>query len=158
MKVEKRLFWLLTLIFFATGCSTYKVASIAPVVMGVDVGEAPEYPPVQIGDQVRITLPDQRIEGQVRGFNIQYITLATTLSESYSRSPKEESDHLENGPGGQEVADGLATIDLEQVIKVERKCGSFGKSLLLLLGIFGVVAGATAAMGLWAVDMSVNMM
>ena len=120
--------------------------------------ERHRHPPVQIGDQVRITLPDQRIEGQVRGFNIQYITLATKLSESYSTSPNEEWDYLENGPGEQEVADGLATIDLEQVIKVERKYGSFGKSLLLLLGIGGVVVGATAAMGLWAVDMSVNMM
>ena len=73
-----RIFWLITLIFFAAGCSGYKVACcIDSDVPGEDVQDILENCDLQTGKNIRLNLVDgTRVDGVVQSFSSSEITLA----------------------------------------------------------------------------------
>ena len=73
-----RIFWLITLMFFVSGCSGYKVACcIDSDVPGEDVQDILENCDLQTGKNIRLNLVDgTRVDGVVQSFSSSEITLA----------------------------------------------------------------------------------
>ena len=72
-----RIFWLITLLFFVSGCSGYKVAcSIDSDVPGEDIQDLLENCDLQTGKKIRLNLVDgTRADGVIHSFSSLEITL-----------------------------------------------------------------------------------
>ncbi len=140
MSSIKRFFWLVTLLFFSGGCSSYKVVSFLRIEdetkMAVDWESS-----VKVGDEVRITLTDTgKVEGRVMSISSEALTLEPI-------EPFKHTQYTKNIPS--EYLPRVITADSIRVL--ETWSPSHGKSALLMLGVIGggvgLLAIAVAASG-----------
>ena len=132
-----RFFWLITLIFFVGGCSSYKAVSSLRIADGDDGWEFP----VEVGDKVKITLMDDtQVEGKIMEISNFALTLEPAASTSYTGAKK-------NTPGDylpREIAG-------DSIRALEKREHSGGKTGLLIggivVGLLGLLGIAIAASG-----------
>ena len=143
MSAIVRIVWVVTLVAFVSGCSTYRVVAGGPpaAAMSPEVVWSPD---VRAGERVRVTLADGRqYAGRLVSLRADEVVLQP------DRSTRDRMIRLsESGPPGSPIEaqrDGSVMIAADHVSTVEKRVGSAGKSGLLLLGIIG---GLVAVVGI----------
>jgi hypothetical protein len=127
MSTAMRLYWLVTLVFFAGGCSSYKLAPYPGIEDEAEMAVELEYK-VEVGDKVKITMTDgNQFKGKVMEISSDAITL-----EPQRRSIYEKNKYGEGQP---------RVIKADRIQTLEMRVGSGGKTTLL---VFGIVAGTIA--------------
>lgn len=127
MKATLRVFWILTLLIFAAGCSTYQVAALPRYgEQGPELEREEEL--AKVGDTVKIRLVDGPVvHGRVQAISAEELTLYPLLSAAgnpYKLPPR--------------------TIPAEKVRVIELYKANLTKSILL--GV--IVAGSLVGIGL----------
>ena len=75
MSTAMRSFWLVTLLIFSGGCSSYKMVSSTRIQDETEIAVGWESS-VKVGDEVRITLTDNgKVEGRIRSIPFEALTL-----------------------------------------------------------------------------------
>jgi len=133
-----RIFWLITLLFFVSGCSGYQVACcIDSDVPGEDVQDLLEKCDLKTGKNIRLNLVDgTRVDGVVQSFSSSEITLA---AEDKNHEPQSYS-----------------TAEIVSIEKVNSYTAYRTAALILILtGIIvgGAIAISNADLG-WDTDVS----
>ena len=133
MSTAMRFFWLVTLVIFSGGCSSYKVVSSPRIEDETEMAVGWESS-VKVGDEVRITLTDNgKVEGRVMSISSEALTLEPIESFKHTKYTK-------NIPN-----DNLPRVIAADSIRVlEIRSPSHGKSALLMVGIIGGVLGLLA--------------
>ena len=144
MSTLMRIFWLVTLVFFGGGCSSYRVVSPPRIEDETEMAVGWESS-VKVGEKVRITLTnDDKVEGKIMEISSEALTLEPKHFTEYTKYP-------ENITG-----DYLPRVVLAESIRViEMEKWELGKSILLAVGILAVLVVIAVASGL-SVDFSVN--
>ncbi|MFH2053285.1 MAG: hypothetical protein ABIK96_12520 [bacterium] len=125
MSRAKRIFWLVTLLLFTGGCSSYK--AVSPPRVGDDGWESA----VRVGDQVSITLTDDgKVEGKVLAISSEALTLDGIETTDYTKYPENLSGDYRP-----------RVIAFDSIRILEKSHPSAGKTTLL---ISGIIVGALA--------------
>ena len=134
MNTTTRIFWLLALIIFTSGCSTIRTVSL-PGDNPVPGEREDTEQVVGIGDKITLELRDG---SQVAGTILEITDVGVTLQEEEPLVGNEiECSPVEATP--------LTTVPREEIVTITKKVGDTGKSVLLvaLIGI-SVIGVATA--------------
>lgn len=90
MKRSSRIIWVISLMFFATGCSGYKVVGYSLPEVSPDRAQENKDAEVNVGTQVRLNLIDgSKVEGKVKIISPSEIVLA---AEGRSAQPRGYTD------------------------------------------------------------------
>jgi hypothetical protein len=140
MSMFMRYFWLVTLVFFVGGCSSYKLVTFPRI--EDESGKAVGWDfSLNEGDKVKITLIDNsKVQGRIMAISHEALTLEPKHYTKYTK-------YNENLTG-----DYLPRVVLADKIQaVEKQSASGTKTALLATGIilggFGLLLGAFAAGG-----------
>ncbi len=134
MSIFMRFFWLVTLLFFAGGCSSYKAVSAPHINDDVGMAHAWESS-VKVGDMVRITLADNsEVEGKIMALSSE--TLALEGDET-----TKSIDFL----GDLSVYYQPRVIAVESILVVELQEHSSSKTFLL---VSGIIVGCVGILGI----------
>ena len=125
-----RLFWLVTLVLFAGGCSSYKLVTFPRIEDESGMAVGWDYS-LKKGDKVKITLNDNaKVEGKIMEISSETLTLEGLKNTSYTKNLETlSSDNLPR------------VIPTDRIQAVEKKSGSGTKNALL---ITGTIVGAFA--------------
>jgi len=140
MSILLRVMWLVTLVLFAGGCSSYKLVTSPRIEdeSGKTVGW--DFSLIE-GDKVKITLTDNcKVEGRIMAISFEAITLEPTYYTKYTKYPENlTGDNLPR------------VITADKIQAVEKQSASGTKTALLvtgtILGGFALLLVAFAAGG-----------
>ena len=136
MSVFQKYFWLVTLVLFVGGCSSYKMVTVPGLAGDVDAAREMENS-LKPGDQVRLALNDgSELKGEVLDITDMSLRLDTADREPNGYGWSHQAD---------EAASGVAEIPISDVAAAEKCEFNAGKSLLYAACVVGALLGLGAA-------------
>ena len=143
-----KFFWLITLCFFLTGCSSsYVAVPLTRTETGLDDPEH-EYPQVSRGTEVRLTLRDGRVlKGRFDGFLDESVVISEARLEGNTRDGYYEIQQTETDRSDQQYR-----ISWKDLALFEKDTGDKGNEGARTIA----TVGAMAAVGYMLVNASFN--